>query len=1809
MKEMHKFMKKWILALLLAAALLFSLVPPQIFADEGNYTFTLKTSATTVHSGQTLSLSLIATGDSFDSYTTKIQYKSANFDLFDILSCTVPYTLDGNYICLDVSGDRVYEPGENGTEIARIKFGVKETGSNKRFTPKLSDAKAGMGSADTAVTTVNADQILCKPADLTNGKVEINVTVSPSGATEVSAGAYIGEPWGEHVTYIERGETVMLIASTFGSYVFKGWRLYGDEEFFSTNPRAFLSVGNYDTDVTAVFEEAHYDLSSLSTVKARLYRTQHMAVAGYPAQLSWEGPNVGRDPIWHLYAGEEVSEENEIEMNGTMFYMPEDIDKLTITLSYRSGEGYSEPEAATVDVSYGAASEDLLVREELPYAVTYHSGFIENTSIEIDNAAAFCDERTGALTIFGAGGWVSGILKKTDGSWISENVYGDAKLGDDPAHAAKMAGRTPETLLWYNDTSYNNIYLYAYEDGVWTQMTELKSVLYAIEDAEGLSTRLHILPLSSREDMLIGLSCSNENAGLYHYDGSSLTLIEPLKDIQYLIYVDEDRSLVQCINGHGTWIYNNKTGELTRFTPPEGVGEKILGYDFTYGSKDVLYLSERGVQQSGSKAIEYHLNDGNFREIDLSALTEDSPVAMGSAEDGYIYTVVMGQGNMSMWIEPTGFMGGEQRYIFRTNDYGENWELVKVEQEYDCERASQYEGNDNTPATPDPMKYPEEYVHILNPVDGVTVFVGNNGTFYTLYSDRHIYFDSMDGSDVETITAPINSAVSAPASPSNGSKVFVGWYLTEECNDEDKYAFTVMPGKDITLYAKWSDDSSALDGEKADAIEALEEAFASYDEDDYTEEGWAELTAAFENGKAEIVSASSYDAIGAALSSALEVMAAVKKSDIITVAVTIEKFTVDGKYIIEPTLINVKRDVKASIAITDLLKAYYPDYEGKPYRMTGLEDAAFYLAGVYDPTFVPDVSRGQRQGYEGFLSEFDCGEQSGWMYCIDGVFPSVGASGASLKNKDVMRWQYTCEKLGGDIGSDNTAWGDDSGIKVADKDGLIYRVAEINEDKTAFFAEAEGNEAAYAHAMEVLKNITASQDEVDQALADLGGHVDSPDERLAKAKQAAKDALNAYDPDDYREAERELLAEYVAEGIAEIDAAEDLEAVRAALIKAQARIDALITDMEYTAIEEAASADIDKVYRETGDLLSGNGTPYVGSIGGEWVVIGLERADHEVPDNWEETYYARALKYVKENIDENGRLHPVKSTDNARLILALTSMGKDPRNVGGYDLTGAFDDLEYIKKQGINGPIWALLALDSHGYEIPVPESEGAQLTREILIQTILDARLEDGGWALTGERSDVDLTAMSLQALAPYGDDPVVATAIEEALELLSGLQNGIGGFSSYGANNTESCAQVIVALTALGIDPVQDERFIKNNINVLQAMCSYAVDGGGFIHVIGGDLDGMSTEQGYYALASWYRFKEGKTRLYDMSDVVFDDPVKTVEDMIEAIGDNVSLDDEDLIEAARDAYEALSAEDRARVSSELLDILKTAEEAIAKLKEEQSGQDGNSSSPGGSTVVISEGETVYQISEATKEADKAMKDIIDATPEDKTEFTDEEIQDIVEAYEKYAALSPDEKLFAKNYKEFEEKVLSKLADDLHYDKRTGTDARDNTDSALPWHVRLEVKDDSFSEEELAKLAVILGEDFSLDKIYSIGFTDILTGKSFDPKSFVSVKFPVPESGSDRTMVFIYVKDDGSLDCFEAKLSKGSLVMERKEFGTYGIADSSLSWEEIVEGRKPEESKGGFKWLALSGTGLAGLVLIFFLTRRKKVKMKTDKF
>lgn len=276
--------------------------------------------------------------------------------------------------------------------------------------------------------------------------------------------------------------------------------------------------------------------------------------------------------------------------------------------------------------------------------------------------------------------------------------------------------------------------------------------------------------------------------------------------------------------------------------------------------------------------------------------------------------------------------------------------------------------------------------------------------------------------------------------------------------------------------------------------------------------------------------------------------------------------------------------------------------------------------------------------------------------------------------------------------------------------------------------------------------------------------------------------------------------------------------------------------------------------------------PQVGSVGGEWAVLGLARSGTDIPEEYFENYYQTVEKYVK---DCGGVLHDKKYTEYSRVILALTAIGKNPADVAGYNLLYPLGDYEKTIWQGINGAVWALIALDSGNYQIPQNTDASIQATREMYINNILANQTSDGGWALSGDSADSDITAMALQALSKYQDNEEVKAATEKALTCMSEKQYANGGFASREAENSESCAQVIAALCELGIS-LSDARFVKNGNTVIDSLLTYYESGKGFKHTKNGQTNQMTTEQCFYALVAVKRFNEGKNSLYNMSDAI---------------------------------------------------------------------------------------------------------------------------------------------------------------------------------------------------------------------------------------------------------------------------------------------------------------------------------------------------
>lgn len=511
----------------------------------------------------------------------------------------------------------------------------------------------------------------------------------------------------------------------------------------------------------------------------------------------------------------------------------------------------------------------------------------------------------------------------------------------------------------------------------------------------------------------------------------------------------------------------------------------------------------------------------------------------------------------------------------------------------------------------------------------------------------------------------------------------------------------------------------------------------------------------------------------------------------------------------EGTLVDEWIDINAD---TTMMSAVVTALDNHGYTQTGAESS--YISTING------------------LSAFDGGSMSGWMGTLNDWFTNYGfdnytVADGTLENGDEISIMYTSYGYGEDIGS---SWSNnDTTVKSVDITGAQL-VGDFDPSVTDY-------------------TLTISSKNADVNVVPTASN---------KNYQTRK-YRNKYAPSDDKAVYKRSRSVNVSDGDKIIIGCGDPE-----WPSMNSTDGASVYTFTVKYAQSPADIVSDKI-DEVANYFSTLPTPTVSSVGGEWTVIGLARAD-KISDSVADSYYENVVKYVEEN--GSAKLHNSKSTDNSRVITALTSIGKDVTNVASYNLLEPLADFNYVKKQGINGPIWALIALDTGDYAIPKTDAENPT-TREKLIDAILNAQVANGGWTFFGSTADPDMTGMAIQALAPYySTNSDVKTAVDNALNAMSAMQKDDGGFASWGSVNSESCAQILVALTSLGIDPTKDERFIKNGNTLIDAIMRFSAENG-FGHV-DTNYNQMATEQSFYAFASYYRLANNKTSLYDMTDVI---------------------------------------------------------------------------------------------------------------------------------------------------------------------------------------------------------------------------------------------------------------------------------------------------------------------------------------------------
>lgn len=291
----------------------------------------------------------------------------------------------------------------------------------------------------------------------------------------------------------------------------------------------------------------------------------------------------------------------------------------------------------------------------------------------------------------------------------------------------------------------------------------------------------------------------------------------------------------------------------------------------------------------------------------------------------------------------------------------------------------------------------------------------------------------------------------------------------------------------------------------------------------------------------------------------------------------------------------------------------------------------------------------------------------------------------------------------------------------------------------------------------------------------------------------------------------------------------------------------------------------------------------------DWIVITLSRLGIE--DNYD-LYLEKLTDYVISKYESEGGLSSTKATEYHRIALAILACGGNPRCIGKNKIDlikdGVYDrnNVAPLDAQGINGEIWALIAVDSADYDVP----QEAYYTRKKIIENIISKQMEDGSFGLIEGQADADITAMVITALSNYynSDEKYqinnkntnetkeieIKEVVDKAVEALSKLQLASGAYMSDGNENASSTGQVIIALTSLDIDILEDERFIKNGNSLLDGLMKYKMDNGGFYRKKGDEdiFDMIDTQQALLAISSILRQNENKSKIYDFSQEIIE-------------------------------------------------------------------------------------------------------------------------------------------------------------------------------------------------------------------------------------------------------------------------------------------------------------------------------------------------
>ncbi|KWX79838.1 hypothetical protein AML91_02085 [Paenibacillus jilunlii] len=535
------------------------------------------------------------------------------------------------------------------------------------------------------------------------------------------------------------------------------------------------------------------------------------------------------------------------------------------------------------------------------------------------------------------------------------------------------------------------------------------------------------------------------------------------------------------------------------------------------------------------------------------------------------------------------------------------------------------------------------------------------------------------------------------------------------------------------------------------------------------------------------------------------------------------------------------------------------------------------------------------------LKEFDRGPKSGWKYSVNGSDPGFSAGDYKLNNGDVLVWYYTTDfdvpstgtgGLSGSTGSTGSA----GSVGIAADNTLPLNQVGQTTAVTNSGAPMTASEAA-ALSQKLTANTAVFEQEVapgaGAALKDSGGEVQllipagavSGTVKITMKENNSSrgelvSGLYTFGPDGtkfVKPVELSITVPVKAGNPANLALAW-LDPATGRWIPVPSVLDAktgIITG-KISHFTDYAVVDRSKWEPQAEQLKKDIAATAKGITAAEelsdWQAVGLARSGYKVP--------AAYLEGVKEQLSASqGQLRKV--TDYERLVLGVAAAGADPQNFGGYNLIVKIYNNDNMTSQGSNGLIFALIALDSGSYTVP----SGAKWTKERLVQALLEVQSKDGGFPLTaGGTADPDITAMAVTALSAHAGQATVAAAVDKAIAWLSQQQQEDGGFKQANVENSESTAQVIIALAAAGIGP-NDSRFVKAKGGLLSHLASFRQADGGYAHTQGQPANSVATEQALLALTAYSRYLAGEAKLFSISPSgVTGGPVFTDENLISA-------------------------------------------------------------------------------------------------------------------------------------------------------------------------------------------------------------------------------------------------------------------------------------------------------------------------------------